>query len=104
LSLTLILPKINASATISAAPAGSNFNYTLALNNWSTSKSGIGTFWHAWVPGEDFVAASPISVTPPSGWTDTITHAGDRSGSLIVNYPPPSGSVSRGPTGLSPDS
>ena len=74
---------INASATISAAADGSNFSYTLTLNNASTSNSGIGTFWYAWVPGEDFMAASPISVTPPPGWTDNITHGTSTDGYAI---------------------
>ena len=74
---------INASATISSVPDGPDFNYTLTLNNASTSNSGIGTFWYAWVPGEDFMATSPISVTPPAGWTNNITNAGPTDGYAI---------------------
>ena len=62
---------------------GPDFNYTLTLNNSSTSNSGIGTFWYSWVPGKDFMATSPISVSPPAGWTDTITHAGASDGYAI---------------------
>ena len=75
---------INASATVSSAANGSDFNYTLTLNNSSTSNSGIGTFWYSWTPaGQDFLATSPISVTPPAGWTDTITHGGASDGYAI---------------------
>ena len=74
---------INASATISSVADGPNFKYTLTLNNSSTSNSGIGTFWYAWVPGEDFMTSSPRSVTPPSGWTDNITHGGSNDGFAI---------------------
>ena len=56
-------------------PAGPDFNYTINLANASSSNAGIGTFWYAWVPGEDFLATSPISVSPPAGWTDNITNA-----------------------------
>ena len=71
---------INASGVISSTAAGADFNYTINLSNASSSNSGIGTFWYAWVPGEDFLATSPISVSPPAGWTDTITHAGPSDG------------------------
>jgi hypothetical protein len=76
-----LMATINASATISSVADGPNFNDTLTLNNSSTSNSGIGTFWYSWVPaGEDFLATSPISVTAPAGWTDTITHIGPTDG------------------------
>ena len=72
---------INASATISSVADGPNFDYTIQLANSGTSNSGIGTFWYSWVPaGEDFLATSPISVTAPAGWTDTITHLGPSDG------------------------
>src|SRR5262245_8136357 len=74
---------INASAVISSAPAGPNFNYTITLANASSSNSGIGTFWYAWVPGEDFLATSPLSVSPPPGWSDNITNMGPGDGFAI---------------------
>jgi hypothetical protein len=69
---------ITASAVLSSAPDGSNFDYTLKLTNSASSGSGIGTFWSAWVPGEDFLAASPVA-TNPTGWTSMITHFPDVS-------------------------
>jgi hypothetical protein len=78
-----LMATINASATISSVADGPNFNYTLTLNNSSTSNSGIGTFWYSWVPGEDFMASSPISVAPPAGWTDNITNEGPADGFAI---------------------
>ena len=53
------------------------------LTNASSSNAGIGTFWYAWVPGEDFLATSPISVSPPAGWTDNITNMGAGDGFAI---------------------
>ena len=77
------LMSITASGVISSTPDGSNYNYTIQLTNSSSSTSGIGTFWYAWVPGEEFLATSPISVSPPTGWTDQITHAGAGDGYAI---------------------
>jgi hypothetical protein len=59
---------------------GANFDYTVTLTNSASSTSGIGTFWFAWKPGQDFLASSPISVTPPPGWTDKIMHSGPSDG------------------------
>ena len=78
-----LMATINASATFSSVPDGADFQYTLTLNNSSTSNSGIGTFWYAWVPGKDFLATSPIAVTPPAGWTDNVTHGGSTDGYAI---------------------
>ena len=74
---------INASAVISSTAAGANFNDTITLSNASSSDSGIGTFWFAWVPGEDFLATPPISVSPPAGWTANITNMGAGDGFAI---------------------
>ena len=78
-----LLANITPSGLISSTPDGSNFAYTIALSNSNTSTSGIGTFWYSWVPGEDFLATKPISVTPPTGWTDSITGGGASDGYAI---------------------
>lgn len=77
-----LLANISASAVISSAPAGPNFNYTIKLTNSAQSDSSIGTFWYAWIPSPDqnYLATSPLSVTPPQGWTDQITHDGTGDG------------------------
>ena len=31
-------------------------------------------------PGQDYLATNPISVTPPAGWSDTITHSDSGTG------------------------
>jgi hypothetical protein len=72
---------ISASAQFSDQPAGGNlFNYTITLDNSAASSSPIGTFWFAWTPAGDFLPSSPNLVTPPTGWTDTITHFGAGDG------------------------
>src|SRR4051794_8641399 len=64
-----LMATINASGVISSTAAGAGFNYTITLANDRSSNAGIGTFWYSWVPGEDFLAQSPTSVSPPPGWT-----------------------------------
>jgi hypothetical protein len=81
-----LLANITASGVISSAAAGSNFNYTIQLSNSSTSSAAVGTFWYAWiaVPNEDFLAHSPVSVSPPAGWTDQVTNSGTTDGFGIL--------------------
>jgi hypothetical protein len=66
---------IDASAVCTVEADGPNFDYTITLTNASgIGNDSIGTFWFSWVPGEDFMATNPLSVTNPAGWKDTITH------------------------------
>ncbi len=80
----VLLANIIPSAVISSKPDGANFDYTIQLTNSSSSDASIGTFWYSWVPGEDFMATSPISETPPSGWTDSVTNMGPGDGYAIL--------------------
>jgi hypothetical protein len=77
-----LLANIAASAVISSAPSGADFNYTIVLKNSSSSNAGIGTFWYAWLqsPDQNYLATSPISVTAPAGWTEAITHDNNTDG------------------------
>jgi hypothetical protein len=77
-----LMAGLSASATLSSMADGANFDYTVKLTDTS-STTAIGTFWYAWVPGEDFLATSPLSVTPLSGWSDRITHGGSSDGFAI---------------------
>jgi hypothetical protein len=74
---------VAATGTITSAPAGSNFAYTITLNNTGTTP--IETFWYAWIqsPFEDFLKTSPISETSPSGWSPQITNIGSNDGYAI---------------------
>ena len=75
---------IDASATISSVADGADFDYTITLTNTSgVGNDSIATFWFAWVPGADFMANSPLSVSDPTGWTDAITHVGSSDGFAI---------------------
>lgn len=72
------------SGKISAAPSGSNFTYSMTLKDASDATQPIGTFWFAWIPGQDYLATSPISETSPAGWTvDQLTHTGTGDGYAI---------------------
>jgi hypothetical protein len=61
------------------------FRYTIDLNNTGTTT--VGTLWYSWVPGEDFLPASPTNVVGPTGWTATVTQefANDGFGIQWVN-------------------
>jgi hypothetical protein len=76
-----------AAATASETPSGPNFQYSLTLQNKSatpgTAATAIGTFWFAWVPGEDFMHTSPLTVNSPTGWQDIITGGGGSDGYAI---------------------
>ncbi len=79
-----LLSNIIPSGVISDTPDGSNYDYTIDLSNSSASNASIGTFWYAWIPGQDYLATSPISVSPPAGWTDQITNMGSGDGFAIL--------------------
>ena len=52
-------------ATLSGVFNAGLYDYTITLNNTSTTP--IGTFWYAWVPGGFFLPSTPASVTAPPG-------------------------------------
>jgi hypothetical protein len=73
-----------ASGAATVTPDGSNFDYSITLTNSSASTVSLGTFWFAWVPGQDFLPTNPISETSPSGWAvNLISHEGSSDGFAI---------------------
>ncbi len=77
-----------ASATISSAPSGGAFKYTIALTNTSTDGSKIGTFWFSWIlsPVEtDFMEVAPTSPAVPSGWASLSSHINATDGFGMEN-------------------
>jgi hypothetical protein len=82
-----------ASATITAVQDGEDWQYSLTLNDIGSEP--IGTFWFSWVPGEDFLATRPISVTDPAGWTDSITNFGPSDG-FAIQWVASSGTLAAG--------
>ena len=71
---------IIASGVISDTPGSGVYNYSIALANSSQSGSAIGSFWYAWMPGQDYLSSYPISVSAPSGWTAEVTSGGGGDG------------------------
>jgi hypothetical protein len=62
---------LGASGTFTSSPNGANYNYTITLHNTGTTN--VGTFWFAWIPGQDYMLNNPISVSNPTGWGSTVT-------------------------------
>lgn len=72
------------SGTITTVSTGPQNTYAMTFSDAADATKPIGTVWFAWVPGEDFLATSPISETSPSGWRmNAITHAGSADGYAI---------------------
>jgi hypothetical protein len=65
---------ISFTATMTAAPDGPNYNYTITLNNSNTSTNNIETFWFAWIPGYDYLPSQPTVTQMPANWTTFIEH------------------------------
>jgi hypothetical protein len=70
-----------ASATMTSSIISGGFQYDITLDNTGTNN--LGTFWYSWVPGKDFMPSAPTLVDVPTGWTDTVTHAGAGDGFAI---------------------
>ena len=58
------------------------YHYKMTLNNIGTTN--LGTYWFAWVPGEDFMPTSPTNISSPPSWTSQITFAGPGDGYAIL--------------------
>ena len=68
----------NAAATITSTELSpTTWRYSVTLDDTGTTD--LGTFWFAWVPGEDFMPVSPTDIDSPASWAAHITggHAGD---------------------------
>lgn len=75
-------PDVN--ATLSGVQVGSTYDYTLQVNNAADSEA-IGTFWYAWVPGAFYMSTDPGSITPASGWTDSVQTGAPNGYSIEFN-------------------
>jgi hypothetical protein len=70
-SVNLYAGTLSATATFTDTPGSPGvFDYDLTLNN--TGTTGIGTFWFAWIPGDNFMTVAPTDVQSPAGWTANI--------------------------------
>ena len=72
----------SASATISSTQlSATSWQYDLTLADTGTTD--LGTFWFAWVPGQNFMGVAPSGITSPTGWTAKTTHGGATDGYAI---------------------
>lgn len=71
-----------ASATISSTQLNSaTWQYDVVLNDIGTTN--LGTFWLAWVPGENFMPSNPTNIASPTSWSANITGGGSGDGYAI---------------------
>ena len=66
---------ISASATMTAAQDGTNWDYVVTVHNTGTVN--IETFWFAWIPGYDYLPSNPQVTSQPLFWS-TYVEASDR--------------------------
>jgi hypothetical protein len=61
------------------------YNYDITLTNTGSTK--IGTFWFAWLPGEDFLPTFPVSAGSPAGWNQPVEiGAGNSSDGVSIQW------------------
>ena len=58
---------------VSTSGTGANSVFHYDINVTNTGTTNLGTFWFAWVPGEDFLPSVPSAVSGPTGWSNTLT-------------------------------
>lgn len=67
-------------AQISDQPHGNGtYDYTIQLNNRSSSTTSVGTFWFAWVPdyyGYDLLPSVATATQMPTGWSGYLSYGG----------------------------
>jgi len=61
--------------------------YTYDMSLTDTGTTDIGTFWYAWVPGEDFLPATPTDILSPLGWDlNAITGKGNSTDGKAIRW------------------
>ncbi len=89
---TLAIVGLSAAVAANAAEIGTatitstqispgKFQYNLTLNDTGTTK--LGTFWFAWIPGDNFMPVTPTGITSPAGWQEIVTSGGPSNGYAI---------------------
>ena len=64
----------SASGTVSGSFNGSSYDYTITLNNTSSSIA-IGSFWYSWTPSIPpffYLPSTPSGATAPAGWSASV--------------------------------
>jgi hypothetical protein len=58
-----------------------NYHYDLILNDTGTTT--VGTFWFAWIPGQNYMPTTPFNIAGPTSWTPVITGGGAGNGHAV---------------------
>lgn len=77
-SASLSAGALSGSASFAPGLLGPPNSYAGTVSNAGTTT--IGTFWFAWVPGQNYMGSAPISVASPAGWTSLVTHGSSSDG------------------------
>ncbi|HET6250063.1 MAG TPA: Ig-like domain-containing protein [Tepidisphaeraceae bacterium] len=64
--------------------SGTVYHYDITVN--STGTTSIGTFWFAWLPGQDFLPSAPLTEASPSGWGAAVTGTHDQSDGSAIEW------------------
>lgn len=73
---------LDADATISATQlTPTSWHYTLTLTD--AGDTAVGSFWFAWIPGQDYMPTQPTNITSPTDWAAVITGGNPGNGYAI---------------------
>ena len=71
--------QLQASATVTSTQLNATtYHYEIVLKNTGTTT--IGTFWFAWIPGQDFMPSAPSNLGAPLYWSAFATHGAGTDG------------------------
>ncbi len=73
---------LGANATLSSTELSpTSWQYSLTLTDAGTTN--IGSFWLAWIPGQDYMPTSPTNITSASAWSALVTGGNPGNGYAI---------------------
>lgn len=75
-------------------PASPVYHYDIQVTDTGTTN--IGTFWFAWVPGEDFLPSVPSAISNPTGWGNTLTGSENSSDGTAIEWIATSNAITPG--------
>lgn len=98
------LAALSATGTVTetgTAGSGPSQTYTYSLSLTNTGDTTLGTYWYAWIPGQDYLTTSPTNITSPAGWQAIVTTGAAPDGFAIqwkansaASYVPVGGTLS----------
>ena len=70
------------------------YHYDIDLTDTGTTN--IGTFWFAWVPGQDFLPTAPLTESSPAGWASALTGSNNQLDGTAIQWIASSNAVTPG--------